>query len=465
MAATKPSEQGLGLRARLGAAAARTTGVRHRSSLCRVAYIAGASALALSQPAFAQVAGDWQIRTATLAYAETDRVQAIEPVISATRYLENDRIWSSKLVVDVLTGASANGAVPSDQAQTFTRPSGEGVFVVEPGQIVLDDTFRDTRIALSTNWTQPLGTRMSGTFGINASNEYDYQSLGLSSVLNYNFNRKNTMLSVGANAAVDSISPEGGVPTPFAEVGWRLGRAPSGDSGQPEDQFDDDLERAARGGTEDKTVIDLLLGVTQVIDRLTILQLNLSFTQADGYLTDPFKMVSEVDPESGQPTRQLYELRPDSRSKQALFARVKRQFFGRDIGDLSYRFQTDDWGMTSHTLDLRYRHEFRDGRQFVQPHVRFYQQSAVDFYAPFLLEGQSIPEVVSADYRLGEFTGLTLGFEYGRQTGRLSGWRAALEYYLQTGPEPDAKPGQLAQQEVYPDVEAVMFRVNYDFGL
>lgn len=42
-------------------------------------------------------------------------------------------------------------------------------------------------------------------------------------------------------------------------------------------------------------------------------------------------------------------------------------------------------------------------------------------------------------------------------------WRLALEYFLQSSVEPGNKPGQLANQEINPDVDAVMLRFNYDF--
>jgi len=46
------------------------------------------------------------------------------------------------------TGASPNGATPSDQVQTFTSPSGKGSMDAEAGKQLLDDTFKDTRIAV-----------------------------------------------------------------------------------------------------------------------------------------------------------------------------------------------------------------------------------------------------------------------------------------------------------------------------
>lgn len=407
--------------------------------------------------------GDWDIKTALLMYMESDRVSAIEPVIEATRYFQNDRIFSTKLVLDALTGASANGAVPSNEFQTFTKPSGKGEFTTAPGDTPLDDTFRDTRVALSANWTQPLLKNLSGTFGLNASNEYDYLSLGASGLLNWDLNRKNTTLTFGLGVASDSISPEGGIPTPRAEAAFARGAsAEDSETAYATLAGSDDAERAGRESSDSKLVTDLLLGVTQVIDRRTIAQFNYALSQSDGYQTDPFKFVSVVG-DDGLALRQLYENRPDSRAKHSLFARVKRAIGQDDVLDLSYRYLWDDWGLTSHTLDSRYRWDL--GTIFLQPHLRYYQQSATDFYTPYLHAADAVPNELSADYRLGDMSAITAGLELGYQTRQRGEWRVALEWYRQTPDEPSGKPGALQNLTVNPAVDAVMLRLNYDFGL
>jgi len=51
--------------------------------------------------------------------------------------------------LDTLTGASATGAVAQPNAQTFSRPSGDGQYTTSPNELPLDDTFRDTRVTKS----------------------------------------------------------------------------------------------------------------------------------------------------------------------------------------------------------------------------------------------------------------------------------------------------------------------------
>ena len=77
---------------------------------------------------------------------------------------------------------------------------------------------------------------------------------------------------------------------------------------------------------------------------------------------------------------------------------------------------TDDWGITSHTIDLRHKTPLSK-ISYIEPHIRYYQQSAADFYLHSILDDGTnpvvLPEYASADYRLAATTGLTLGAEYG----------------------------------------------------
>ncbi|MEC9407093.1 MAG: DUF3570 domain-containing protein [Pseudomonadota bacterium] len=422
---------------------------------------AGAAAIAcLALPTLATAAepGEWDIDTAVLFYSETDRVSAVEPVISATRNFANDKKLNLKLVYDALTGASPSGAVPSSQVQTYTRPSGQGSYTTAAGEIPLDDTFRDSRIAVSGGWSQPaLGG--TGSIGFNVSSEYDYVSLGLNTGYAYDFAKNNATVSIGLGYAADTIEPEGGVPL---EGSCLFGASAS--SGCSETSFD----ATRRDTSEDKNTLDLLLGYTQVLGKNTVAQVNFTLSQSDGYHTDPFKLVSVVDTDNsegngiGEPERHIHELRPDSRSKSGVFFRVKHMFFGRDVLDASYRFQSDDWGMASNTIDLRYRWVIGNNKA-ITPHLRYYDQSAVDFYTPFLRDTDPLPAEYTADYRQGSFTGLTIGAEYETTVWNGKAIRVALEYYDQTGDSPSNAPGQLANQDIFPDLQAVMGRINFDF--
>ncbi|MES9943205.1 MAG: DUF3570 domain-containing protein [Candidatus Thiodiazotropha sp. 6PLUC2] len=395
--------------------------------------------------------GDWAFDSAVLYYSEVDRVDAVEPVISATRDFGDEKLLNLKLVFDVLTGASANGATPSDQPQTFTRPSGKGAYTSSAEETPLDDTFKDTRIALSSQWEQPINRDYKTGFGVNFSTEYDYTSFSANGNLSRDFNKSNTTLSAGLSLAYDTISPEGDIPIAFSSMAI--------DSGQ--DGFRTEFNATRGDGEDTKDTVDLVFGLTQVVDKNTVMQLSYSFSDVNGYLTDPFKIVSVVD-NNGRPVDYLYEKRPDSRNKQSLFWQAKHHFKS-DVVDFSYRYFWDDWGITSHTVDLRYR--WKLGRKsYLEPHIRYYDQSEADFYHRFLNEGDSLPDHASADYRLGDLNGITVGVKYGVALANEQELSLRLEYYLQSNDNTEgALPGILNDVDLYPDVEAIIFQLSYNF--
>jgi len=268
-------------------------------------------------PVVAQEAPDWEIDTSLLYYGEDNgRVKDGSLMVSARRAFDEDRSLSLNLTVDSLTGSTPNGAVPANTVQTFTGPSGGDSYSIAPGEIPLDNTFLDTRVALSANWQQSLGEAMRWNVGLSSSDEYDYLHLGVNARLERDFNLRNTTVFVGAAYAQDDINPVGGTP---------VGLAPM--FGEDDENEDDDDE--GRNEKLSKDVMDVLIGVTQVLSRRSLLEVAYSYGKSDGYLTDPYKILSVVDPVTGFPVPgladevpylYLYEKRPDSRAKQSLFA-------------------------------------------------------------------------------------------------------------------------------------------------
>jgi hypothetical protein len=112
------------------------------------ALAAATCALLGTAPVVQADEGVWEMDAALMYYGETERVTAVEGVFSAKKDFGDEHIFSAKIVLDSLTGASASGAVSQPNAQTFTRPSGNGQYVINAGEIPLDDTFLDTRMQL-----------------------------------------------------------------------------------------------------------------------------------------------------------------------------------------------------------------------------------------------------------------------------------------------------------------------------
>jgi hypothetical protein len=416
--------------------------------------------LGSTTPAFAEEeAARWDFDTALLYYGEdNERVRDLSASILTRRDFDDDRYLSLDLTVDSLTGASPSGAIAMDGPQTFTSPSGDDVYQTAAGEVPLDDTFLDTRYALDVGWTQPFARLYTMTAGLGFSTEYDYTHVGANLGVTRDFNRRNTTLSAAVAYAQEDIDPVGGTPLPLMLM---------------QDVGDD----SSKAGTDTKHVLDLLLGVTQVIGPSTVLRVNYSYSDSSGYLTDPYKILSVVNPVTGDTVARApatgvlgptgvyrYESRPDSRRKQGLYAELKHDFTGKVLG-VSYRFGTDDWGIDSHTLDARLRWPIGEFN-YVEPHLRYYTQSAADFYRFSLLDGDPLPSFASADARLADLDGVTLGLKYGHRTVAGSEWNARIELYQQSGNvSGNQLIGNQSRREQFPDLDAVIVQIGYRFKL
>ena len=409
-------------------------------------------------PVDAQEEPQWNFNTSLLYYGEdNDRVQDLSFKSLTQRLYTDDRILTLGLTIDTLTGATPNGAIRQDGVQTFTRPSGAGAYEVPAGELPLDDTFRDTRVSLSANWQQPFGEKGLANVGLSASKEYDYLHTGVNARYAHDFNQRNTTVSAGLAYARDSIEVVGGAPLPLS---------PMLDVG--------DLSN--RLGDDDKDVLDAILGVSQIINRNLVLQVNYSFSQQSGYLNNPYKVLSLVDgvtgdtlprtpgPNGGPSGQFLFENRPDERTLHGLFTQAKLNLSGKVL-DASYRYMTDDWEIDSHTLDVRFRWPVGES-SYLEPHLRYYTQSEAEFYRLSLDSSQPLPQYASSDYRLGNFDAVTAGLKYGWKTRNDNDMSVRVEWYTQSGTVPlEQVIGNQAGRDNYPDLNALIVQFSYQFGL
>lgn len=399
----------------------------------------------------------WDFNTSLLYYGEDeDRVQEFSLKSIISRMFADDRVLTFGLTIDGLTGASPSGAIPLDGVQTITNASGNSVYAVPAGELPLDEEFRDTRVAITTNWQQPVGESSQMNWGFSASKEYDYLHLGVSGRYSKDFNKRNTTVSAGFAFSSDENDPVGGAPaglTSVLDVG--------------------DLSN--RSGTGDKDIVDFVVGVSQVLTKNLVVQANYSYSNESGYLNNPYKILSVVDgitgdtigrvpaPGVGGPTREyLFENRPDDRTKHSLYTQAK-YYMGGNVLDASYRYMTDDWEIDSHTVDLRYRWPVGDGRYF-EPHLRFYAQTEAEFYRLSISDGAPLPLYASSDYRLGNFDAITAGVKYGWKTHKQNDMSVRVELYQQSGSVPNGQIiGNQAGRDNYPDLNALIVQFSYRF--
>ena len=415
----------------------------------------------------------WQLDTGVLYYKEDQgRVQTVEPIVSLKKDFGEEHVLGLSFAYDSLSGGSPNGAIPAKKVQTFASPSGGGskqsgdgesqtfttssgtvvaalskvsLYTAQPGELPLDPSFHDQRYAGDLTWSQPVGTANHVSVGGHLSHELDFLSLSANGAISQDLNNRNTTLSGGVNAEFDRIEPIGGAPQPNT-----------------------DYTQLLKQGNQTKNLLGGLLGLTQVMTRRWVAQINYSFVRSSGYLTDPYKIVSVVDG-TGAVNSLFFERRPNKRVQQSLYVGNKVAV-GRNVLDASYRYGTDDWGIASNTLDARLRIPIGAGL-YVEPHARWYHQSAADFYhlylnQPGLLPNSTLgyPAYVSADPRLAAFTGTTFGVKVGTQLGDFGELSLRLEQYQQKPSAQSSSLPLLQGLNLNPGLKALLVQLGWRYA-
>jgi hypothetical protein len=232
-------------------------------------------------------------------------------------------------VTDSIAGATPTGALPQ-----------------APGDPVPTGYMKDFRRAVNLDFTRQINV-VNVDLGYGISRESDYFSQGWSINTLTDFNQKNTRVLLGYAGTDDTIHEP--------KLGWTADRNKKG--------------------------TDLIIGLTQLLDPNDTLTLNVSFGRLNGYLDDPYKIVSttmlNIDPG-------VYftvpENRPREKNKLSVFLGTNNHFTAIDGAlDASYRYYHDSFGITSNTGTLRWLQNL--GEDLVlEPSVRYYLQSAADFY-------------------------------------------------------------------------------------
>ncbi len=200
--------------------------------------------------------------------------------------------------------------------------------------------------------------------------------------------------------------------------------------------------------------------LTQVINRETLLNLGLGYTDSKGFLENPYKAMTvlfvdqaqvQANPANSPVTadmRVLLEQRPNQNRQLAFNSKLVRYVEGLDAAlHLSYGYSHDNWSVSAHTLEAQWIQPLAGGWQ-VAPRLRYYSQSEADFYQTYLVSEQFyrrfnpenperpqvfnpalLPEHFSSDHRLSGFGSVSAGLTLSKEITRGLVFESALEYY------------------------------------
>lgn len=148
---------------------------------------------------------------------------------------------------------------------------------------------------------------------------------------------------------------------------------------------------------------EYLFGITQIIDRNSLIQSNVVVTKGQGYFNDPYKLT--VTFFSDAPFKLSADLRPNQRNQFAWLSRYKRALpTTQAVLSAEYRFYRDDWGVRAHTIATSWLQTLNESWK-IEAGLRYYSQSQANFYRAELPSG-ALPLMTSSDQRLASFGAL-----------------------------------------------------------
>lgn len=304
---------------------------------------------------------------------------------------------SVNLVRDMISGASPIYNAKNEQGQVQQVISGASPSSSCGASIC------EQRDAISSGLSYFLDSAAINVGG-GFSREHDYTSRYFNTNMSLDLNKKLTTLNFGASVAFDEIAP-----SPSA---WN--------------SRDMDFK-------SHKTSQQYLLGVTQVIDKDSLFQSNITFAYHSGFLSDPYKWVAFYNGNDFSDFQQ--DLRPKEKFQWAWLNQYVRHFgqFNDAALHLDYRFSTDSWGVNAHTFEASWHQPIIDNWQII-PRFRYYSQNQADFYQPMFTGDSTQYTAYSSDYRLAGFGAFSGGIKLSKEFTQIKSlsqlkFQTGFEYY------------------------------------
>jgi hypothetical protein len=217
------------------------------------------------------------------------------------------------------------------------------------------------------------------TAGVSSSSEFDYTSFGANLGFSKKTKDRNGELSAKVQAYFDQVKL-------VDPVELRSNTNSRGEDGY---------------GSANRTTIAGSLSWSQVINKNLQIAFLADIVHQQGFLSLPFYRVYFTDGSVHQ------EKLPDNRLKIPLGFRANYFLGDRFIIRTWYRYYKDDWGISSHTVNIEVPVKITSFFS-VSPFYRFYNQSAVKYFAPY---GQHTAqnEFYTSNYDLSKFNSNFLG--------------------------------------------------------
>lgn len=271
------------------------------------------------------------------------------PSISVSKKIMSSTSLNAKYLIDGISSATMKSRFDIDGISSATTMSSGGG----------DDVPDEVRHEFVTGVTQLIA---DATFSVNSiySIEHDYESTSLILSSSIPFNQENTVLTAGYTGSWDESFPQ------------------------------------IREWTKKKRVNSYSLGLSQILSKTMVGQIDASISENYGFQSDPYQVVQII---SNDNIQFLENTHPNERWRYAIGAKTIFMVENDASLQLGYRYYYDTWEVHSHTLSLLY--QFRtDNESWLHGFgLRSYYQTNAYFYKEFY-DGQE--EFRTVDSKLKE---------------------------------------------------------------
>jgi hypothetical protein len=142
------------------------------------------------------------------------------------------------------------------------------------------------------------------------------------------------------------------------------------------------------------------LGMSQVISKTLLMNLNYEAISDTGFLNNPYRIVQVA----GSTTPERY---PQTRSSHAFGAKAIIYLKPRKSLNIGYRYFMDTWGIRAHTVELGTKRYLGANEQWlVDTHFRYYNQDGAVFYSSQFPSEQNY---MASDKELSSFSDYSVG--------------------------------------------------------
>ena len=284
--------------------------------------------------------------------------------------------------VDVLYHRYDGGGMVIDGPSVLVRKSIGSQFSLS-GQYYVDSVSAASVDVLAT--ASPYKEeRNEYTFGIDYLHDKSILSLGFTN---------STENDYEANTVYFSLSQEffGGMST--VTMGYASGWDEVGRVGN--DSFSEEADRR-----------NYQLGLSQVVTRNSLVGLDLEVVTDEGFLQNPYRQNRYLDPNDSTAFLYQPERYPETRPSTSVAARALYYLPYRASIRAEYRYFSDTWGISAHTIELGYVHGLNE-HWTLEGSIRYYTQGEADFYSD-LFPFENSQTHLARDKELSSLSGTTL---------------------------------------------------------